>query len=135
MEWPQSQRASAAWGIDAQKLDCYQVFPAYICCLGPCFTEHHGDSLETAPDWHTQLSSSLQDHMVPLSRVPVWQQARPQSRFKQSFGPFKQKPPVPNKWYAGTHQVLLWVGYPVRSQKKAQYVATDSNQPNRKRIK
>ena len=119
MALPQSQRASEAWGIDAQKLACYRVFPAYICCLGPCFTEHHGDSLEKAPDWHTQLSSAFQDHMVPLSRVPVWQQARPQSRFKQSFGPFKQKPPVPKKWYAGAHQVLLWVGYPVRSQKKA----------------
>ena len=128
MAWPQSQRASEAWGIDAQTLACYQVFPAYICCLGPCFTEHRGDSLVKAPGWCSQLSSAFQNHMVPLSRVPVWEPARPQSRpTMPDFGPFKQKPPDPDKWYTGTHQVLLWVGHPVRSQKKAQYVRNRLN--------
>ena len=131
MAWPQSQRASEAWGIDAQTLACYQVFPAYICCLGPCFTEHHGDSLETAPDWGGQLSFAFSKHMVPLSRVPVWEPARPQSRpTMPNFGPFKQKPPDPDKWYDDTHQVLLWVGHPLRSQKKLNMFATGSIQPS-----
>ena len=45
MQWPNLESASAAWGSDAQALDCYQVFPAYICCLGPSFKEHQGGSL------------------------------------------------------------------------------------------
>ena len=121
MALPQSERASEAWGMDAQELGRYHVFPAYICCLGRRFTEHQGDSVEKAPDWSGQLSQAFQAHMVPLSRVPVWEPA-PQSRTSSaiSFGPFKQKPPPPHKWYPGTHQVLLWVGSPVKSQKKVQ---------------
>ena len=121
MQWPNLESASAAWGSDAQALDCYQVFPAYICCLGPSFKEHQGGSLEKAPDWRTQawLSPAFGQHLVTLSRVPVWEPPRPRSPFVgPHFGNFKQKPPAQDKWYADIHQVLLWIGSAKLKQKK-----------------
>ena len=124
MQWPHLQSASAAWGSDAQELDCYQVFPAYICCLGPSFKEHQGGSLEKAPDWRSQarLSPAFGKHLVPLSRVPVWEPPR-QEQLRwcfavPNFGNFKQKPPAQDKWYADIHQVLLWIGSANLSQTK-----------------
>ena len=128
MQWPNLESASAAWGSDAQEMDCYQVFPAYICCLGPSFKEHQGDSLEKAPDWRTQawLGPAFGQHLVTLSRVPVWEPRRPQSPFAlrksylwgPNFGNFKQKPPAQKKWYADIHQVLLWIGSANLNQRK-----------------
>ena len=126
MQWLQSQRASEAWGQSAQVLDCYAAFPTYICCLGPCFKDEDpkwraSDGLESAPGWDAEarLSAAFKQHLVPLSRVPVWLQAPPAAwPAKPIFGYLKQKPPALDKWYDDIHQVLLWVGHANMSQKK-----------------